>query len=84
MSFAVDEIAVKHDPRESWRGHSGDMSWPPEGMLEDGDFNARNFWAIGDFVVSASILPFDVEDLPEFGSLESFKVFRYKVHVLQA
>lgn len=36
----------------------------------------RHFREIEDFVDSASVLPFDVEDMPELGLLETFKLFQ--------
>lgn len=68
MLFAVDELTVKDCLQKSSRGHLGDMTWPPEVMLEDGSFNAQHFWTIGDFVVGASVLP-------ELGLFETFKHF---------
>lgn len=46
-----------------------------QSMLLDDGFNACRFPAIEDLVVGASVLQFDVEELPEFG-LDSFMIFQ--------
>lgn len=70
MLIANNKLTLKDILQVSWIGHSGDISWLTEVVLEDGSFTAQYFWVIEDFIVGVSVLSFDVEDLPGIGLLD--------------
>lgn len=69
MLFTINKFGVKDGLQASWRSHSSDMSWPPEAMLKDDRFNAWHFWVSEYFVVSESVLQFDVWNVQAFSGL---------------